>query len=129
MSVEDIILNQSVESDIEDAPSDFNNSDLQWYEIDEHTILSSDSEDDDMVITLYDELWTSKFSVKQNAVDNLPTILQRSGHPTLPSTARILFNTVKHVEIDNKSGMEYVYLGVEDQIRKHLIKCAKTVRD
>ena len=101
-------------------------SDDGWNIVDSQEVVSSDSDDDNFKQqpdnTLADDLaaWVATFQVKQNAVDRLLELLKQSGHPDLPSTARTLMKTVRSVSTKVKSGMEYVYLGLEEALRQQL---------
>ena len=63
--------------------------------------------------------WENQFLVKQNALDNLLMLLKQNGHRNFPSSARTLLQTSRNISIEMKSGMEYVYFNVSDQILKH----------
>lgn len=81
---------------------------------------SSNSEPDIITdIELADSLaaWANECFVKHNALDKLLHLLQRAGH-NLPSTARCLLKTPKGVSVSNKSGMQYIYLDIQKQLRK-----------
>ena len=58
--------------------------------------------------------------VKHNAGDDLLKCLKINGHPELPATVRTLLQACRTVEIDCKSGMEYVYLGIKKSLLKIL---------
>lgn len=76
----------------------------------------------DFKINTRDQLaqWAVAFNEKHNSVDFLLKILRRSGHPDLPATARTLLKTTKDVKLDRMSGMDYIYLGLAYQIKKHV---------
>lgn len=99
---------------------------LTWDLIDQCNYLSSDSENETKVTapTLETELseWIKQFQVKHNAVDSLLKVLQRHGHPELPSTARTLLGSSTEVETIIKSGMDYVYFGLKEELLKHFHK-------
>ena len=103
------------EAPIEDENNheDVDNAGL-WNDIDRHVILSSDSETEPDVLQLSDDLisWVNKFQVRHNAVDELLQIPKKHNHDHLPSTARTLLKTTRDVQIQMKSGMEYVNLGL-----------------
>ena len=104
--------------------SDAGNSDQDvWQVIDQHNeLVMSDSESDDDVTPLVEDLasWANQYQIKQNAVDSLLKLLKSQGHPDLPSTARTLLKTDRVVVTQVKSGMDYYYFGVKDQLRKYL---------
>ncbi len=64
--------------------------------------------------------WTSEFQIKHNAVDSLLMILRKNGHRELPKTARTLLETCDSVNLQVKSGMQYIYLDCKEQLLKHL---------
>ena len=102
-------------------------------------LLSFDSENEhdsahsgeELHIGVQNELakWANDYQVKHNAVDGLLKILKRHGHPDLPATARTLLQTPKTVETDIASGMEYVYLGVHEQLLKAYKTCKANIDD
>ena len=61
--------------------------------------------------------WTNDFNIKHNALDELLKLLQKSGH-RLPSSARSLLNSKRDVAVLHKSGMQYVFLDLVEQLRK-----------
>ena len=101
-------------------------SDVVWDVIDAHDtglLSSSDSEREDDV-ALYQGLveWVNKHSIKHTAVDDLLKLLKSHGHDSLPSSARTLLKTDRQVTSEDKSGMKYVYLGIETSVVKHFDK-------
>jgi hypothetical protein len=91
-----------------------------WKDYDFETCTSSDTESEQMDDGVLSDLlaaWSCEFNVKQNAVDTLLKILQLAGHK-VPSTARSLLKTTKHVSISEKSGMQYVYLDIRKQLQR-----------
>ena len=95
---------------------------IEGVEENQLTCSSSDSEggvSDE--ITLCESLadWSNKFSIKQNALDGLLGLLRANGHPDLPGCARTLLQTSQNIPITRKSGMDYVYLPLSEQLLKH----------
>ena len=97
-----------------------------WDEIDGHNILSSsDSEREDKVdLSLCQGLveWINRHSIKHTAADDLLKLLKTHGHESLPSSARTILKTDRQVTTEDKSGMKYVYLGLETSVVKHFDK-------
>lgn len=117
------------------SSSDSDNNGHTWNNIDQfmHPILSTDSENDksdvdDVSLASHLRDWVNKFQVKHNAVDELVKLLRESGHPDLPATARTLLKTARTVDVSQKSGMEYIFLGVKVELVKHLDKYPPEIR-
>jgi hypothetical protein len=68
--------------------------------------------------------WYVQFNVKSNALDALLKILRTHGFEELPKTARALRGN-ESVSVLNRSGMQYVYLG----IKEGLARCLEGVAD
>ena len=104
-----------------------------WDGIDEmnNTVMSSDEEldNEDPAESLRDDLvtWINSDAIKHCHVDNLLKILRNHGHD-LPATARTLLKTPQNINIGNKSGMEYIFLGVKDQLVKNFALYPDQVR-
>lgn len=87
--------------------------------------FSSDEERDENKDTcLAEDLvsWRFKHTIKHNATDDLLKLLKRNGLAnvdSLPSSARTLLKTDRHVRTKEKSGMKCVYLGLEDSLKKN----------
>ncbi len=64
--------------------------------------------------------WANKHQIRQCALDDLLKVLRSQGHDTLPATARTLLKTVRVVDIQNKSGMQYIHLSLSEEIEKVL---------
>ncbi|CAC5378361.1 unnamed protein product [Mytilus coruscus] len=81
--------------------------------------------------TLSDDLaaWINEFQIKHNAVDNLLKILQKHGHSDIPSTARTILKTKRNIVTEMKSGMEYLYYSLSDQLINVIDKYPQEVRD
>lgn len=99
-----------------------------WDPIDRQINLilqSSESEnesDDGVPLRLREGLatWSNLFQIKHNAIDALLKLLRQYGHNYLPRTARTLLKTTREVQTETKSGMEYVHLGLKNQLDKYL---------
>lgn len=97
-------------------------------------ILSSDSDFDDSLSCemLAQDLsqWVNSHCIDHNATDSLLGLLRKHGHSNLPMTARTLLGTPKNVPTEMKSGMQYIYFGVEKQLLSHLeLYPEETLRD
>lgn len=66
--------------------------------------------------------WLRKHQVKHNAIDDLLKILRDTYAPTLPKTARTFLKTPKHVDVNEKSGMQYIYIGIKEQLQFEIRK-------
>ena len=104
-----------------------------WDQIDQYiTLTSSESEtESDCSESLKDGLvkWANEFQIKHNALDNLLLLLQKSGHPDLPSSARTLLKTTREVHTQLMSGMEYIYLGLEKGLLRYVKDYAKLQKE
>ncbi len=87
---------------------------------------SSDSEDEFFTEkpTLRDDLkvWACEGPVQHGIIESLLRVLKQHGHDELPVTARTLLGTLAHVAVDQKSGMDYVYLDLKKQLVEILNK-------
>lgn len=93
---------------------------------------SSDSDDDQLKDeSLQEGLagWANKLFIKQNAVGSLLVLLQQNGHPNLPASAHTLLKTTRDIAIQTKSGMEYVYFPVANELLKHFKKYPPPIVD
>jgi len=90
---------------------------------DTRVLLSSDSEVESEA-SLSEGLvkWINKHDVKRTATDDLLKLLNSHGLASLPSSARTLLKTDKVVMSEDKSGMKYIYLGIENSIIKSFDK-------
>ena len=123
-------------SDIESAHDSGDNSTTDSFsyndtdnfeEFANNVVFSSDPEsdgtDEDEVSIAADlAFWVNMFGVMHNAVDALLKILKRHGHTDLPATARTLLKTVKVVQTEVKSGMEYFHFGLKNELVSNLRK-------
>ncbi len=64
--------------------------------------------------------WANKHQIRQCALDDLLKVLRSQGHDTLPDTTRTLLKTLRAVDIQNKSGMQYIHLSLSEEIEKVL---------
>ena len=111
----------------EDSEADENSKSsddgIDWDTVDKYAALSiySDSSSMEEEDILADDLvtWTNQFQVNHNALDALLKILKKHGHSSLPSTARTLLKTVRVVETQSVSGMEYFNFGIESELIKN----------
>ncbi len=85
------------------------------------TYLSSSEEESETHYLREDLItWANKHQIRQCALDDLLKVLRSQGHDTLPATARTLLKTVRVVDIQNKSGMQYIHLSLSKEIEKVL---------
>jgi hypothetical protein len=94
--------------------------------------LSSDSESDtDGDETVAEKLasWATNHSIKHSALDDLLKLLQPHVKSALPVTARTLLKTVECVQTITKSGMEYVYLGLKENILTALQRSSLNIQE
>lgn len=118
-----------------------------WDRIDEANLVIQDTDNDDdedgdhddggggveheedYHLDLRTELrtWVNDEQVKHCAVDKLLKILRRHGQHNLPQVARTLVQTPRHLNVENRSGMKYVYFGLE-QIKDQLHKYENVMR-
>ncbi|KAI2645646.1 hypothetical protein H4Q32_029608 [Labeo rohita] len=61
--------------------------------------------------------WSMENGIAHNAIDSLLKLLKKHGTKDLPSCSRTLLDTPKAVNIQQKSGMEYFYFGVEKMLK------------
>ena len=121
----------------EDSEADENSKSsddgIDWDTVDKYAALSiySDSSSMEEEDILADDLvnWTNQFQVNHNALDALLKILKKHGHSSLPSTARTLLKTVRVVETQSVSGMEYFNFGIESELIKNFEQYPQSERD
>ena len=94
-----------------------NQGDWTWDMIDTHMIQSStdESDQDDNVKNNFSADLAKlllQHGVSQNFSDDLLKLLKECGHPYLPKTARSLLRTPRETKTQEKSGMDYKYLGL-----------------
>jgi len=124
-----------VDSDVEEDAADTDSRHVSLAEYVRQYEGSSESEsdaDDDRLndIDLAEALgeWVGACNVKHNAVDQLLKVLAKAGHQ-LPSTARSLLNTDRHVVTSTKSGMQYLYLDLAKQLQEFVIQLPRDMRN
>ena len=66
--------------------------------------------------------WVNEYKVKHNAVDSLLKILKDSGHDQLPGSARSLIKTARYVPLTEKSGMDYIYFPVKEELMRQFLR-------
>ena len=83
-------------------------------------VLSSSDSEVESEASLSEGLvkWINKHDVKRTATDDLLKLLNSHGLASLPSSARTLLKTDKVVTSEGKSGMKYIYLGIDNSINK-----------
>ena len=82
-----------------------------------------DADLDEESITHTISEWACEYNIKHNAIDNLlKSFREKHGFKNLPATARTLLKTPRNVTVRHKSGMDYVYLGIKQQIQLFLSK-------
>ena len=152
--IEDLVVNDVREESCSETPEpeeelasdnainvddDHDDSGDDWADVNSDSPITSESNpeddsdhsDEELQVSLPNRLatWVNDHQVKHNAVDGLLKILQVHGHPELPSTARTLLQTSKNVETSVVSGMEYIYLGVTEQVTKAYKICRANIVD
>ena len=85
---------------------------------------STDSGDSDSDANLKTDLidWVNLYQIKHKAVDSLQKILKESGHDQLPGSATSLIKTARYVPITEKSGMEYIYFPVKEELMRQFLR-------
>ena len=84
----------------------------------------SDDSDDDFESDLRADLieWVNGYQIKHNAVDSLLKILKKSGHDQLPGSTRSLIKTARYVPLAEKSGMQYIYFPVKEELMRQFLR-------
>ena len=62
------------------------------------------------------------YQIEHNAVDSLLKILKKSGHDQLPGSARSLIKTARYVPLAEKSGMQYIYFPVKEELMRQFLR-------
>ncbi|KAK3880426.1 hypothetical protein Pcinc_015109 [Petrolisthes cinctipes] len=106
--------------------------DKTWNMIDEDPVVSSDSlsSDEERNTCITSDLVSliNKHQIKHNAADDLLKLLKEHGNNTLPLSARTLLKTDKNVLTKEKSGMSYIYLGLEKSLVRNFEKYPSETR-
>ena len=66
--------------------------------------------------------WVNEYKIKHNRVDSLLKILKDSGHDQLPGLGRTLIKTARYVPLTEKSGMDYIYFPVKEELMGQFLK-------
>ena len=90
---------------------------------------SSDSDDLDEKLRVDLAEWVNAYQIKHNAADRLLKILKESGHPSLPGSTRTLTKTARYVPSTQKSGMDYVYFPVKEELMQQFLRYPKAVTE
>ncbi|KAL1007160.1 hypothetical protein UPYG_G00082840, partial [Umbra pygmaea] len=64
--------------------------------------------------------WAVQHNTPLIALDSLLSGLRCHGHPDLPKSGRTLMKTPRLVEVEAKSGMQYVHFKLQEEIIRHL---------
>lgn len=114
---------------VEDVPtpsaeSGVSGDDETWNMIDENSFVSSESLSSDEEGNIASDLvsWINKHQIKHNAADDLLKLLKVHGNNTLPLSARTLLKTDSNVQTEEKSGMSYIYLQLEESLVRNFEK-------
>lgn len=118
----------------QDTLISLNDNTSNWDIIDEDNAIDYDSESETestYTETSSEDLaaWINEFQIKHNAVDNLLKIFQKHCHSDIPSTARTLLKTKRNIKTEMKSGMEYLYYSLSNQLINVIDKYPQEVRD
>ncbi|VDI01910.1 Hypothetical predicted protein [Mytilus galloprovincialis] len=105
-----------------------------WNAIDQHIVISSDSEDNSEIPNqeLLSKLlpsWVNENNISHNSTDKLLKMLKFIGLKQLPATARSLLKTKRHVDTKKVSGMDYFYFGIEEGIVDNLKKYPEKLQE
>ena len=73
--------------------------------------------------------WVTDHQVKHDAVNDLLKFLQAHGHTELPSTARTPMRTQRVVNVEHKTGMEYVDFNICELLLNILQKYQVDLQD
>ncbi|KAI2645785.1 Large tegument protein deneddylase [Labeo rohita] len=73
--------------------------------------------------------WATKHLIKHNALEDLLRGLKQNGHPELPSTARTLLKTPRHITSVVKSGMECVHFNLRENLLEQLQRYPREITD
>ena len=56
--------------------------------------------------------WILENKITRNASDGLLTLLKKNGHESLPKCTQTLLKTPRKIQISEKCGSDYLYLGI-----------------
>ena len=111
--------------------SDLCDDSIIWDQIDNHISYSSDEDidwfesgDDYAKEPVRDKLskWVNENNINHSATDSLLKLLRDAGHSELPLRARSLLKTTREVNVQRKSGMDYFYFGLKEELLKQIQK-------
>ena len=90
----------------------------------------ADDIDNEEGISLRDNLasWACRNNLSRSCVNELLEVLRQS-NLDLPKDARTLLQTPKHVEIKDKFGGKFIYLGIKDEMERFILKNNLTSND
>ena len=121
-----------VVDDVSPCPVSDPENDCIWeWDVDGCDIFSSCDSDMESETSLTEDLanWINKHQIKHSAADDLLKLLRSHGHASLPLSARTLLKSDRVVVSEEKSGMQYAYLGVENSIVKHFDKYPTEIKE
>ena len=89
---------------------------------DRNVLISESNSESDVESSVSDDLvkWVNKHQIKHQAIDGLLGLMNNHFHANLPKSARTLLKTVRNVDVVEKSGMQYVNMGLKNQLCENL---------
>ena len=114
----------------EDMEFEADFDDVYWDGCDGDGTSGSDSENDDDLTSLSDNIanWAVSFGISMVALTALLSILHIL-HPNLPKDGRTLLKTKMHYAIQEKAGGNYHHFGILSSLKSTLSKYAKTLAE
>ncbi|KAK6191229.1 hypothetical protein SNE40_002965 [Patella caerulea] len=109
--VETIQQNNDESSDVSDVDSNF------LFQQSVESESSDESENEKFNLNSNLTTWAIKNKITRSSLTELLGILRGAGHTDLPKDARTLLQTPKNIDIENKCGGKYTYLGIENGLR------------